>query len=193
MKKTPARNRNSVRIIAGDYRGRKVEFPSVIGLRPTADRIRETLFNWVRDQIIGETCLDMFSGSGAIGIEAASRGAAKVVFIEKDSRASKAIAESIQLLDVANAELINDNALHWLDQQIGKSVQFGLVFLDPPFSENLLYITCEKLQSSGILKSNCRIYIESDQALIEAEMPRNWSCLKSKKAGAVRYYLYASP
>ena len=192
MRKAQAAKRNSLRIIAGNYRGRKLGFPDVEGLRPTADRIRETLFNWLRDQTPGETCLDMFSGSGAIGFEAISRGAAKVIFIEQDRQASKAIAENIQLLDIANAELINDNALHWLARYKDDKAQFGLVFLDPPFSENLLYIACEQLQNSGILKTNCKIYIETAQALIEADMPPGWICLKSKKAGAVRYYLYES-
>lgn len=165
-------------------------FPDVPDLRPTADRIRETLFNWVREQIPGETCLDMFAGSGAMGFEALSRGAAEVVFIEKNPKASKAIAENIQLLKVNKAKLVNDNALYWLAQQRDQKERFGLVFLDPPFREGLLYLACEQLQSSGILKRDSKIYIESADALIESEMPASWTQLKNKKAGFVRYYLY---
>ena len=190
MKKPQTVKRNSVRIIAGDFRSRKLGFPDVPGLRPTADRIRETLFNWVREQIPGETCLDMFAGSGAIGFEALSRGAARVVFIEKDQRASRSIAENIQLLEVANAKIVCDNALHWLVQQDNQKAQFGLVFIDPPFSEKLVYSACEHLQSSGLLKTGGKIYIETEDALIESAMPSDWKRLKSKKAGSVLYYLY---
>lgn len=190
MRKPQTAKRNSIRIIAGEFRGRKLGFPDVSGLRPTADRIRETLFNWVREQIPGETCLDMFAGSGAMGFEALSRGAAEVVFIEKDPKASKAIAENIQSLEVNNAKLVNDNALYWLAQHCNLKEQFGLVFLDPPFKEELIYIACGQLQSSGILKSDSKIYVESASDLVEGEMPASWTQLKNKKAGSVRYYLY---
>lgn len=179
-----------MRIIAGELRGRKLGFPEVLGLRPTADRIRETLFNWIQEQVPGETCLDMYAGSGAMGFEALSRGAAKVVFIEKNPKASRSIAEHIELLEIKNGTVIRDNALYWLAQHADVKEQFGLVFLDPPFQENLIYTTSEQLQSSGILKNDCRIYIESADALLENEMPSSWTQLKSKKAGAVRYYLY---
>lgn len=190
MRKPQSDKRNSVRLIAGEFRGRKLEFPDVQGLRPTADRIRETLFNWVREQIPGENCLDMFAGSGAMGFEALSRGAAEVVFIEKDPEASRSIAANIQLLEVSKAKLVSDNALYWLTQQIEFKEQFGMVFLDPPFKEDLIYIACEQLQCSGALKKNCKIYVESADELIEGKMPPSWTQLKNKKAGSVRYYLY---
>lgn len=192
MRNPQPAKRNSIRIIAGEFRGRKLGFPDVSGLRPTADRVRETLFNWVREQIPGETCLDMFAGSGAMGFEALSRGAEKVVFIEKDLQASRSIAENIQLLEISNAELVSDNALYWLTQHHDQNIQFGLVFLDPPFKEDLLYIACEQLQRSGILKGGCKIYLESADALIKSEMPSSWVQLKSKKAGSVNYYLYGN-
>lgn len=190
MRKPQIGKRNCVRIIAGEFRGRKLEFPDVEGLRPTADRIRETLFNWVREQIPGENCLDMFAGSGAMGFEALSRGAAEVVFIEQDAKASRSIAANIQLLEINKAKLISDNALYWLSQQHDPQEQFGMVFLDPPFKENLIYIACEQLQRCGILKKNCKIYVESADELIEGDMPPSWTQLKNKKAGSVRYYLY---
>lgn len=190
MRKPQPGKRNSVRIIAGKFRGRKLEFPDVQGLRPTADRIRETLFNWIREQIPGENCLDMFAGSGAMGFEALSRGAAEVVFIEQDPNASRSIAANIQLLEISKAKLVSDNALYWLTQQIELKEHFGMVFLDPPFKENLIYIACEQLQCSGTLKKNCKIYVESADELLEGEMPPSWTQLKNKKAGSVRYYLY---
>lgn len=197
MVKTPTTRRNSVRIIAGIFRSRKLKFPDVPGLRPTADRIRETLFNWIQDQIPGETCLDMYAGSGAIGFEALSRGAAKVVFVENDKLAGDAITENMKLLQVNNAELVRSNAQQWVAQyqqhaEHDKKLKFGLVFLDPPFADDLVYKTCEQLETSGMLKTNSKIYIETADDLEETRLPQMWTLLKNKKAGSVRYYLYAN-
>jgi len=191
MKKPDSSKRNTVRIIGGTFRSRKLEFPDVAGLRPTADRIRETLFNWVQDQVPGETCLDLFAGSGAIGFEALSRQAAKVVFVEKDRSALNSIAENMQLLEINNAELVQADAQQWIDSVSKPEKKFGLVFLDPPFNKDLLYPVCEKLACSDLLKKKAKIYIESSQDLDENKLPNEWTMLKNKKAGAVRYYLYA--
>lgn len=168
------------------------------GLRPTADRIRETLFNWLQDNIAGETCLDLFSGSGALGIEALSRGAKQVDFVEKSKAASACIKENLQRFDITNATLECSDALLWLDRQTkdgqiaegGKLDRYGLVFLDPPFSQDLLAVSCAKLEASGLMKNNCLVYIETDNESQLEGVPVAWVKLKSKKAGLVYYSLY---
>ncbi len=186
-----AKNRqlsNSVRIIAGDYRSRKLEFPSLDGLRPTADRVRETLFNWLQDSIAGETCLGLFAGSGALGFEALSRNASKVDFIEKDSEAAGAISGNIQRLGTDRGRVHCTDALRWLatDEQ----AEYGLVFLDPPFTQSLLGEAMRKLEESNVMKDGCLVYIEQQADAEWTNIPANWLELKRKKAGSVRYGLF---
>lgn len=181
-----------MRIIGGSLRSRKLEFPDADGLRPTADRIRETLFNWLQDEVAGETCLDLFAGSGAIGFEAISRGAKEVVFIEKNAVVCDAIAENIRRMQIGNAEIVNGNALHWLGQKTNSSRKFGLVFLDPPFGDDIIYQVCAKLAASRIMKGGTKIYIESGAELDATELPSGWIMKKSKRTGSVRYYLFTN-
>lgn len=190
MNRKATHRHSSVRIIGGNLRNSKLEFPEIEGLRPTADRTRETLFNWIRNEIVGEYCLDLFAGSGALGMEAVSRGAEGVVFVESNARASGAILQNVERLNICNAEINCIDACQWLEQQRNVTRKFGLVFLDPPFANNMLSAVCRQLAEGQLLKSGCRIYVEAATAISGREMPQNWSMLRSKQAGAVTYSLY---
>lgn len=190
MSNRAASKRNSVRIIGGELRSRKIVFEELPGLRPTSDRIRETLFNWLRETIRAENCLDLFAGSGALGIEALSRGAGRVVFVEKNPAASKMIRENLELFEVANADLICTDALSWLRTSANIDWQFGIVFLDPPFADESIYQVCSELDTGNFLKPTCRIYIESAEIILEANLPDNWELIRQKKAGQVYYHLF---
>lgn len=190
MSRKTTHRRNSVRIIGGSLRNSKLDFPEVAGLRPTADRTRETLFNWIRNDVPGEYCLDLFAGSGALGMEAFSRGAEGVVFVEANAAASGAILQNVERLKLCNAEINCIDVCQWIDRQKKPRRQFGLVFLDPPFADNLTSKVCKQLADSQLLKTPCRIYVESGMPLSAEEMPASWSMLKSKQAGSVAYYLY---
>ena len=143
-----------VRIIGGEMRGRKIRFNSGKGLRPTLDRIRETLFNWLATDIYDSECLDLFSGSGALGFEAASRGAKSVFFVEKAESATKALKENCRLLNLENAKVIKADAKSFLSNN---DIQFDIAFLDPPFGENLLSKTFDALTPH--LKADAIVYI----------------------------------
>lgn len=190
MAHSSKQQRNSVRIIAGEHRSRRLEFPSLEGLRPTADRIRETLFNWLQDSIAGEFCLDLFAGSGALGFEALSRSAGRVDFIEKDRAAAAAISENIRRLDTGKGNVYCTDALEWLADEEPSRPCYGLVFLDPPFTERLLDAAIEGLIDADIMRDGCLVYVEQGLEFDAADLPDNWTQLKSKKAGSVCYALY---
>ncbi len=181
-----ARDGNLVRIIGGTHRGRRLEFPTVDGLRPTPDRVRETLFNWLQPVISGTVCLDLFAGSGALGLEAASRGAARVVLIDRSPEAVEHIQRGIGLLGLNNAEVHQADALDWLDHP---GPRFDVVFLDPPFSENLLTESLRRLDIGDWLTRDARVYMEVDRRSSLPPLPSDWEVLKQKKAGQVCYYL----
>ena len=180
---------NQVRIIGGRHRGRKLSFPDQLGLRPTGDRVRETLFNWLQPLIPGARCLDLFAGSGALGIEAASRGAASVVMLEQAAPVVRSLRQNITGLGLEQVELIQTDALQWLN---GPAQPFDIVFLDPPFADKLLGACCEALQR-GWLAEDARVYIEIDAGDALPELPEEWELLKQKKAGQVRFYLFRVP
>lgn len=182
---------NSVRIIAGEYRSRKLEFPSLEGLRPTADRIRETLFNWLQDSIQGETCLDLFAGSGALGFEALSRGASQVDFIEQNTSAANSIRGNIERLDAKHGNVYCADAFEWLDRYVQDSKQYGLVFLDPPFKGETLASAIVKLESANLLRDGGLVYIEREKQSNEDGLPSNWVEIKNKSAGLVQFGLYS--
>lgn len=190
MAQSTNQNSNSVRIIAGEYRSRKLEFPSLEGLRPTADRIRETLFNWLQDSIQGETCLDLFAGSGALGFEALSRGASHVDFIEQNTSAVNSIRANIERLDAKHGNVYCSDAFEWLDRYAQDSKQYGLVFLDPPFKGEALARAIVKLESTNLLRDGGLVYIEKERQSIDDDLPSNWVEVKSKKAGSVQFGLY---
>jgi 16S rRNA (guanine966-N2)-methyltransferase len=190
MQQATNKRRNSVRIIAGQYRSRKLTFPALEGLRPTADRVRETLFNWLQETIQGETCLDLFAGSGALGFEALSRGAKFVDFVEKNKVAADAVRGNIKLLEIKQAAAYCGDAIQWLRNQTTNTGQYGLVFLDPPFNENLLTGIVAELENSKLLKNNGLIYIESEFSQDQIALPDTWTLQKNKRAGSVHYGLY---
>lgn len=181
-------NRNGqVRIIGGQQRGRKLSFPAIDGLRPSGDRMRETLFNWLQPLMTGARCLDLFAGSGALGFEALSRGAAQADLLEKHPKVCAALRHNAQLLDLQQAHIHCIDTLQWLQQAEGT---FDVVFIDPPFCEKLYYQqSMELLQSRSLLAPGARIYVESaaDQAI---RWPHNWQLLREKKAGQVMCRLF---
>ena len=174
-----------VRIIGGEMRGRKIRFNSSKGLRPTLDRIRETLFNWLAQDIYGSECLDLFSGSGALGFEAASRGAKTVYFIEKAEPAVKALKDNCKLLNLENTKVVKSDAKTFLNYNEN---QFDIVFLDPPFGEGLLSNSFDALVPH--LKPNALIYIEQEKSENEFVPPEDWQQLKYKSTGRFSYALY---
>ncbi|WP_020679488.1 16S rRNA (guanine(966)-N(2))-methyltransferase RsmD [Marinobacterium rhizophilum] len=180
-----------LRIIAGSWRGRKLKFPALPGLRPTPNRVRETLFNWVQASVPGSRCLDLFAGSGALGLEALSRGAGSVTFIDNATQAVRQLRDNLQLLKADNAQVHTAPAMDWLARhEPGAGPGYDLVFLDPPFHCDLLPQACELLESRHLLASRALIYIESESELGIPQLPENWRPLRSKTAGQVTYSLY---
>jgi 16S rRNA (guanine966-N2)-methyltransferase len=174
-----------VRIIGGSHRGRKLAFAETPGLRPTGDRIRETLFNWLQPVIEGARCLDLFAGSGALGIEAASRGAAEVVMVEQVASAVQQLERNKQLLALEQVRIVRADALQFLEQP---PTPFDILFLDPPFHSDLLPPLCQRL-TQGWLTEGARIYLEEDISRDFPRLPDGWLWLRQKTAGRVRYGL----
>ncbi len=177
---------NQVRIIGGEHRGRRLSFPDIPGLRPTGDRIRETLFNWLQPRLPGASCLDLFAGSGALGLEAASRGAGKVLMLDSSPLVVRQLRENISLLRLEQTQVEQADAMVWLGRQ---SQPFDIVFLDPPFADNLLQDACRRLDEGAWLTANSLVYLEMDAALEGLELPAGWEVLKEKKAGQVKFML----
>jgi 16S rRNA (guanine966-N2)-methyltransferase len=172
---------NQIRIIGGDWRSRVIFFPDVTGLRPTPDRVRETLFNWLGQRLDGKVCLDLFAGSGALGFEALSRGALQVVMIEQSRPIARALHETAQRLSATSAEIVNAEALSYLG---GPTRPFDIVFLDPPFSQALLPGVLAMLPAW--LTANGRVYVESEPGF---EPGAEWKILKQRRAGQVKFQL----
>jgi 16S rRNA (guanine966-N2)-methyltransferase len=184
------RNRpeRTLRIIAGQLRGRKFRFPP-LDIRPTPDRVRETLFNWIAPRIENALCLDLFAGSGALGLEALSRGAAAVSFIEQQRVAATAIERLLADWQVAGGEVRCDDAVRYLS---GRPTQpFNLAFLDPPFDSGLL-VRCAALLTQGWLAPGARIYVEHARREPVHGLPESWRLLRSGTAGEVGYHLYGA-
>ncbi len=177
---------HSVRIIGGQWRGRRIRFPSVPDLRPTPDRVRETLFNWLQGQVVNVRALDLFAGSGALGLEAISRGAADVVFLECDRAAANALKDTLQTFQSPCGRVIIDDAFHYLKQQ---PTPFSLVFLDPPFGMGRLAELCKLLDKGGWLAPDALIYLERATDSDAIELPASWEVLRDTRAGAVRALL----
>ncbi len=176
-----------LRIVAGNWRSRLLEIADVPGLRPTSARIRETVFNWLAPRIAGARCLDLFAGTGALGLEALSRGAADCVFVEKSAKATKTLRANIATLQAENAVVHETKAAKFLRQ--GSAAPFEIVFLDPPFAADILSDLCRLLEESSILADNARIYIEEDRSQPELMLPERWQVLKTRNSGNVRYSL----
>jgi 16S rRNA (guanine966-N2)-methyltransferase len=191
--RAPQAASGELRIIAGTWRGRKLKFPALTGLRPTPNRVRETLFNWVQASVPGARCLDLFAGSGALGLEALSRGAGSVTFIDNATQAVRQLRDNLQLLNAKNAEVQTAAAMDWLEHQVSQADAkpgYDLVFLDPPFHCDLLPQACALLESRNLLAEQALIYIESESELGAPPVPANWRQRRSKTAGQVTYSLY---
>ena len=184
-------NKNRVRIIGGQWRGRKIEFPSIKGLRPTTDPIRETLFNWLQPYLPQANCLDLYAGSGVLGFEAASRGAQSVLMVEKDIRAIKALRTNRELIQADNVQLMHRMSLDVLNYKRKEmDTSFDVVFLDPPFQQGELSECAKRLEESGCLSDDAVIYIECESNLDLDFLPNSWVRHRRKTAGQVAYYLY---
>jgi 16S rRNA (guanine966-N2)-methyltransferase len=181
----PPPGRNRVRIIGGDWRSRIVRFPPAAPLRPTPDRVRETLFNWLGQRLDGLACLDLFAGSGALGFEAASRGAARVVMVERDRETVKHLRASAEELGAARVEIVAGDGVEFLARDAGR---YDVVFLDPPYASDLAARAFERLP--GRLNPGARVYAESAGTL---EPGSAWRVIREGRAGTVRYALFELP
>ncbi|MDH5776620.1 MAG: 16S rRNA (guanine(966)-N(2))-methyltransferase RsmD [Gammaproteobacteria bacterium] len=178
--------RNQLRIIAGQWRSRKLSFPSIEGLRPTPDRVRETLFNWLAPTIEGARCLDLFSGSGALGLEALSRGAGEVVMLDQNSKVIRQLKENLSLLDCTQGKVVQSDAISYLQSCPDR---FDIVFLDPPYRQNLIAPCCALLAQNSLLNPGAAIYIELEKEASLPELPTDWTLTRSKTAGQLAYHL----
>lgn len=177
-----------LRIIGGQWRGRKLRFPAEAPIRPTPDRVRETLFNWLALQISSARCLDLFAGSGALGLEALSRGAAEVTFVERDAVAAKALRELLMQWGAPAGTVQQMEARQFLGQP-GRP--FDVVFLDPPFESDLLESALQRLQAGAWLAPGALLYVEYPAGAPPA-LPAGWTRAKTKQAGEVGYDLWAT-
>jgi 16S rRNA (guanine966-N2)-methyltransferase len=180
---------NQVRIVGGQWRGRKLAFPDLPGLRPTPDRVRETLFNWLAPVIEGSCCLDLFAGSGALGFEAASRGAAEVVLVEREPSAVTALREQARILKADQMRIVQSDALQYLRSA---PRAFDIVMLDPPFGQDLLEQALASL-TQGWLAPQAWVYLEAERELpaerLGALLPAGFELYRSKATGQVGYHL----
>ena len=188
LKKQSNKNaaKGNIRIIAGQHRGRKLPVLMADGLRPTTDRVKETVFNWLMPYIQDATCLDCFAGSGGLGFEALSRGAKSVTFIELNKAAAQQLKENKALLKASNVDVISTNAINFLQQN---QQTYSLVFIDPPFRKGLAQQAAQALAQQG-LSENALIYVEMETDNNNQVMPSYWQLLKEKVAGQVVYRLY---
>ncbi len=177
-----------VRIISGKWRGKRLPVADALGLRPTTDRVKETLFNWLMHDTAQSTVLDCFAGSGGLAIEALSRDAAYVSLIEKAPALAKQLQQHLKQLSASNAEVINQDCLLYLQQPAKR--QYNLVFIDPPFRQDLAQPCCQALEQHGWLTEQALIYLETEKELALSAIPTNWQLLKEKIAGQLAYRLW---
>ncbi|WP_426840535.1 16S rRNA (guanine(966)-N(2))-methyltransferase RsmD [Glaesserella parasuis] len=188
MKKTRISTQNrptgEVRVIAGLWRGRKLPVLNAEGLRPTTDRVKETLFNWLMMDIAGSRCLDCFAGSGSLGIEALSRQAQAVVFLEKFADAANQLKKNLVSLKAENGKVIQTDTLQFLAQK-NSEAPFDLVFVDPPFHQGFVPQVLTALEQNGWLAENALIYVEAEKNHSPLVLPEHWQVIKEKTAGQV--------
>lgn len=177
---------NQLRIIGGNWRGRSIRFPDVADLRPTPDRVRETLFNWLQWDVAGCRCLDLFAGSGALGFEAASRGAGEVVLVESSSRIVSQLCENIAHLGASNINVLKISALDYLQSP---KQPFDIVFVDPPFRLGLMEQCLLLLAGNNWLKSGAQVYLEYPLESDLPTMPPGLKLIRQKNAGKVGFGL----
>ncbi len=189
-KKTPSissSKNGNINIIGGQWRSRKIEVVDADGLRPTPNRVRETLFNWLQSDIFNSRCLDLFAGSGALSFEAASRGAKSIVQIENNAAAYSVLKTNVEKFAATQIQTIQTDALSYLKNAPKET--FDIVFIDPPFGLDLVSQSCEWLEKNNWLAPYAKIYIETETHLT-LQLPENWRLLKSKSAGEVAYQLF---
>ncbi|CAM3154617.1 16S rRNA (guanine(966)-N(2))-methyltransferase RsmD [Vibrio rarus] len=182
-----SKSTGSIRIISGLWRGRKLPVHDAEGLRPTTDRVKETLFNWIASDIPNARCLDLFAGSGGLGFESASRQAAEVTLIELNATAFQQLQKNASTVKATNINVLNQNSLNFLKQP---AKPYDIVFIDPPFRQGLLAESIELLESNGWLNSQALIYIETEKELQMPTLPNNWQLHREKVAGQVRFQLF---
>jgi len=191
MAPAASNSRNRVRIIGGTWRGSRLEFPDIDGLRPTADRTRETLFNWLQQDIYGSRCLDLFAGSGALGFEALSRGAAYALLLEKNSQAAHQLTQHKQRLKAENCDIQQIDAVTWL-QNFAAARQksaFDIIFLDPPYALNLIPECLQLLEKNACIRDGGLLYFEQPQHQEPVSVSTRWREIRHKRSGQVSYSL----
>jgi 16S rRNA (guanine966-N2)-methyltransferase len=176
---------NRLRIIGGRWRGVPIKFPAIADIRPSPDRVRETLFNWLQQPIVGARCLDLFAGSGALGIEALSRGAAHVTFVDAEPQIATHIKQTLERLNVQDQTIVTMDAVKFLK---GPAQPFDVIFLDPPYASDLLERACAQI-ANGWAASNAWVYLESAADRLLPPLPAGWLMHRSKRAGQVGYHL----
>ncbi|MCW9047382.1 MAG: 16S rRNA (guanine(966)-N(2))-methyltransferase RsmD [Gammaproteobacteria bacterium] len=186
-KKLRKSSAGKLRIIGGMWRSRFLQVADLPGLRPTTDRVRETLFNWLQNDIPGADCLDLFAGSGALSFESASRGAASVTMIENQRQAAEVLSANIRDLKAEVMQLLQCDALNWLSKPAVR--KYDVVFIDPPFDSDYLSQACELLESNQYLAEFACVYLEMNRKQDLPILPENWNVVRQKKAGQVGYYL----
>ncbi|MFV3413421.1 16S rRNA (guanine(966)-N(2))-methyltransferase RsmD [Pseudomonas nitroreducens] len=184
----PHGGQGQLRIIGGEWRSRRFAFPDGPGLRPTPDRVRETLFNWLAAYVPGARVLDPFAGSGALFLEALSRGASAGLALDTNGEAVAALRGTLDTLKCGNGQLLMTDSLRYLDTPASQA--FDLVFLDPPFHQDLLQNTCRLLEERGWLAKDAWIYTESETVPSSLGLPGNWRLHREKTAGSVHYALW---
>lgn len=180
-----------LRIVAGKWRGRVLPVADVEGLRPTGARVRETVFNWLAPHLPGARCLDLFAGTGALGLEALSRGAADVVFVESNRLAVRALEAAVATLKASDADVVSADAGRWLaafDRD-----PFDIVFLDPPYATDSIGELCTLLSLHDVTAAGASVYFEQRRSQAEPALPAGWIIKKNKTAGQVRYVLAVTP
>lgn len=177
-----------LRIIGGEWGSRRLTFPDAPGLRPTPDRVRETLFNWLAAHVAGARVLDVFTGSGALYFEALSRGASMGLALDNSAPAIASLKQNLSMLGCTTGQVLHTDALRYLENQPVE--QFDLVFLDPPFHQGLLPAACALLETRGWLADTAWIYTESETPPSTLGLPGSWRLHREKKAGQVYYALW---
>ena len=179
----------TTRIIGGSLRGSKLPFKENRSIRPTEGKTKETLFNWLLNDLEGKTCLDMFAGTGSLGIEALSRGAKEVVFVEKQKKLAESLKANLKRLKVySSSQVLNANAFSIDFDNL--PYKFDILFIDPPFRENLIQRSLDFVKSSNLLTPKALIYLECETELELVELTRDLNLLKESKGGQTQYCLY---
>ena len=177
-----------VRIIGGDFRGRKLPVLQQQGLRPTADRVKETLFNWLQFEVPGSRCLDVYAGSGGLSFEALSRGAKQATLLELNPDNVMVLKNNLQTLKLDNASLIQTDSLHWLNNQAPHP--YDIIFIDPPFHQEMMQSTIDLLFANDYVQSSSWLYIEQEVSLDWPTLPLGWEVYREKKTAQVKYGLF---